>query len=122
MWFLTHEGVDRYNGKQYTHYELNDEEKTIQHFPNLSHLHIDDAGGVWVLGKNGYVFKYNPYSDKYDLMMSFVDSIHTTRQIPLTHIRMDKENDCGYVPGTINTSITQSSKHSFRWRVPSKKK
>ena len=91
MWFLTHEGVDRYNGKQYTHYELNDEEKTIQHFPNLSHLHIDDAGGVWVLGKNGYVFKYNPYSDKYDLMMSFVDSIHTTRQIPLTHIRMDKE-------------------------------
>ena len=22
MWFLTHEGIDRYNGKQYTHYSL----------------------------------------------------------------------------------------------------
>ena len=92
MWFLTHEGMDRYNGKQYIHYELNDEDKTIQHFPNMTHIHVDDAGGVWVLGKNGYIFKYNSYSDKYDLKLNFADSIHTTRRIPLTHVRMDKEN------------------------------
>lgn len=92
MWFLTQEGVDRYNGKQYIHYKLYDGEKAIQHFPNLSHIHVDDEGGIWVLGKNGYVFKYNSYSDKYDLVMNFVDSIHTTRRIPLTHIRMDKKN------------------------------
>ena len=64
MWFLTQEGVDRYNGKQYIHYKLYDGEKTIQHFPNLSHIHVDGEGGIWVLGKNGYVFKYNSYSDK----------------------------------------------------------
>ena len=91
MWFLTQEGVDRYNGKQYIHYKLYDGEKTIQHFPNLSHIHVDGEGGIWVLGKNGYVFKYNSYSDKYDLMMNFVDSIHTTRRIPLSHVGMDQE-------------------------------
>ena len=114
MWFLTHEGMDRYNGKQYIHYKLSDGEKTIQHFPNLSHIHVDDEGGVWVLGKNGHVFKYNSYSDKYDLVMNFVDSIHTTRRIPLTHVRMDKQNrlwlctrNAQYIYHTSNRTLTR---------------
>ena len=54
MWFLTHEGVDRYNGKQFTHYPLLDKNKSIQQPPNLSHLQVDETGNIWVIGKNGY--------------------------------------------------------------------
>ena len=38
MWFLTHEGIDRYNGKQYTHYSLTANGKLLNFFPNLNTL------------------------------------------------------------------------------------
>ena len=92
MWFLTHEGVDRYNGKQFIHYPLLDGNKSIQQPPNLSHLQVDNAGNIWVLGKNGYIFKYNSHLNKYDLVMNFADSLQTTRRLPLTHTSIDRDN------------------------------
>ena len=52
MWFLTHEGADRYNGKQYKHYKMSDGAQTIQHSPNLNTLQTDRNGHVWALGKD----------------------------------------------------------------------
>lgn len=92
MWFLTHEGVDRYNGKQFTHYPLLDKNKPIQQPPNLSHLQVDETGNIWVIGKNGYIFKYNRHQNKYDLVMNFADSLQTTRRLPLTHASIDRNN------------------------------
>ena len=92
MWFLTHEGVDRYNGKQFTHYPLLDKSKSIQQPPNLSHLQVDETGNIWVIGKNGYIFKYNSHQNKYDLVMNFADSLQTTRRLPLTHASIDRNN------------------------------
>ena len=92
MWFLTHEGIDRYNGKQFTHYTLADGNRQIQQLPNLSQLQIDKQGGIWVIGKNGYVFKYNSYQDKYDLVMNFADSLQTTRRLPLTYTGIDRDD------------------------------
>ena len=54
MWFLTHEGIDRYNGKQYVHYSLSaDGQPNMKSFPNLNTLEIDTAGVIWEIGKNG---------------------------------------------------------------------
>ena len=92
MWFLTQEGVDRYNGKQYTHYKLTENNKPFQQLPNLNHLQIDSIGNIWVLGKNGYIFKYNYTQDKYDLIMNFADSLQTTRRLPLTYTGIDHNN------------------------------
>ena len=93
MWFLTQEGVDRYNGKQFTHYILSDGKRPVHHFPNLSQLHIDNQDNIWVTGKNGFVFKYNPMHDKYDLVMNFADSLKTKRRLPLTHTSIDRQNN-----------------------------
>ena len=92
MWFLTHEGVDRYNGKQFIHYPLLDGKRPIQQPPNLSNLQIDDTGNIWVIGKNGYIFKYNSHQNKYDLIMNFADSLQTTRRLPLTFAGIDHDN------------------------------
>lgn len=52
MWFLTHEGIDRYNGKQYVHYSLSaDGQPNMKSFPNLNTLEIDTAGVIWEIGK-----------------------------------------------------------------------
>ena len=92
MWFLTQEGIDRYNGKQYSHYQLSNENNIIQQFPNLSYLQVDKSGGIWVTGKNGYVFKYNPNLDKYDLKLNFADSLQTIKRLPLTYTCLDKHD------------------------------
>lgn len=92
MWFLTQEGVDRYNGKQYTHYQLTDGTNIVQQFPNLSYLQIDTTGGIWISGKNGYVFKYNPNLDKFELKLNLADTLQTTRRLPLTYSFLDKSN------------------------------
>ena len=93
MWFLTQEGVDRYNGKQFTNYILSDGNRPVLHFPNLSQLHIDNQDDIWVTGKNGFIFKYNQMLDKYDLVMNFADSLKTKRRLPLTHTSIDRQNN-----------------------------
>ena len=92
MWFLTHEGIDRYNGEQFTHYTLTDGNRQIQQLPNLSQLQVDKQGNIWVIGKNGYVFKYNSYQDTYDLVMNFADSLQTTRRLPLSYVGIDQDS------------------------------
>ena len=93
MWFLTQEGVDRYNGKQFTNYTLSDGNRTFQQFPNMNQLHIDTQNGIWVTGKNGFIFKYNPIQDKYDLIMNFAATLHSKERLPLTHTSIDRQDN-----------------------------
>ena len=92
MWFLTHEGIDRYNGKQNKHYKLSVNDFPVQLFPNLNNLYIDSFGDIWITGKNGYVFKYNTLQDTFDLTLNVADSIQSKKRLPLTHTSLDKNN------------------------------
>ncbi len=58
MWFLTHEGIDRYDGKEFKHYTLRIEGKDISSLQDLNWLYIGHRGGLWQIGKRGRVFKY----------------------------------------------------------------
>ena len=114
MWFLTQEGVDRYNGNQFTFYPLTDQKRTLQQFPNLNQLYVDGQGDIWVTGKNGYIFKYNPIQDEYDLVMNFADSLNTTRRLPLTYTGIDRNDhlwlctrNSQYIYNTQNKQIAQ---------------
>ena len=79
MWFLTQEGIDRYNGKQFTHYPLTDGNRQIQQLPNLSQLQLDTQGNIWVIGKKGYVFQYNSYQE--GAMSAISSATQTLRSI-----------------------------------------
>ena len=114
MWFLTLEGIDRYNGKQYKHYKLSVNDLPTQQFPNLNSLHIEDNGHIWVTGKNGYIFKYNTFQDTFDLVMSASDSIDSKKRLPFTHTNLDKSNHLWlctknkqYIYHTLNGTFTQ---------------
>ena len=47
MWFLTHEGIDRYNGKEFKRYKLMDGDKELNSLLNLNWLYIDPEGTLW---------------------------------------------------------------------------
>ena len=44
MWFLTHEGIDRYNGKEFKQYKLMDGDIEVNSLLNLNWLYIDQDG------------------------------------------------------------------------------
>ena len=93
MWFLTHEGADRYNGKQYKHYQMTDGNETIQHSPNLNMLQTDQNGNIWALGKDGRMFQYNADWDVFQLKLKFTDSIQSKKRLPLTLTKIDRNDN-----------------------------
>ena len=92
MWFLTQEGIDRYNGKHFTHYKFTTDNKYIQQFPHLNRLGIDPEGNIWISGNDGYVFSYNPMLDQYDLKLNFADTLQIFNHLPLVYTHLDKYN------------------------------
>lgn len=93
MWFLTHEGIDRYNGKQYKHYQLIANDRTLNSFPNLNTLQVDTTGTVWEIGKSGHIFKYNSLQDKFELVCDFAANNQNTAGFPLTASYLDPKDN-----------------------------
>jgi len=58
MWFLTHEGIDRYNGKDFKRYKLMDGDVEVNSLLNLNWLYIDKEDVLWEIGKKGKIFRY----------------------------------------------------------------
>ena len=53
MWFLTHEGVDRYDGKEFKRYKLMDDGEELNSLLNLNWLYLDQESTLWEIGKKG---------------------------------------------------------------------
>ena len=51
MWFLTHDGIDRYNGKDFKQYKLMDGEEEVNSMMNLNWLYVDTQDRLWQIGK-----------------------------------------------------------------------
>lgn len=65
MWFLTTEGIDRYNGKDMKHYNLNKENNAFNSRIHPGWLYTEPQAGIWVIGKKGGIFQYNPLNDQF---------------------------------------------------------
>lgn len=69
MWFLTNEGMDRYNGKDIKHYNLNKENNIIDYSPiHPGWFYTSAQTGTWVIGKKGRIFKYEENYDDFKLV------------------------------------------------------
>ena len=66
MWFLTNEGIDRYNGKDIKHYKLIEENKESSSPIHLGWLYFEEKGKLWVIGKAGRIFQYNQEHDVFN--------------------------------------------------------
>lgn len=51
MWFLTHDGIDRYNGKEFKHYKLMDGEDEINSMMNLNWPSVSLLGNLYTSWK-----------------------------------------------------------------------
>ena len=91
IWFLTHEGIDRFDGKVFTHYKLAIGNREINSFANLNRLHRDTLGCIWEIGKNGQIFKYNEQLDQFQIM-ALLDENNKKMEQPFSYAHIDKSN------------------------------
>lgn len=92
MWFLTHDGIDRFDGKHFKHYKLSINNKEISSFVNLNKLYKDTDGGIWEIGRNGQIFKYNAHLDKFQFMGLSAD-LHEKPEQTFNHAHIDENNN-----------------------------
>lgn len=92
MWFLTHDGIDRYDGYKFKQYKLKDGEEEISSMMNLNWLYTDNKGNVWVIGRKGRVFCYDAYQDRFKLVYKLPDN-GSAQGMPVSYGFIDKENN-----------------------------
>lgn len=92
MWFLTHEGIDRYNGKEFKQYKLMDGGKEVNSLLNLNWLYIDSEGTLWEIGKKGKIFRYDRIHDRFDLVYKLPEEKSRSLPAPISYSWIDQKN------------------------------
>lgn len=91
IWFLTHSGVDRYDGKSIKTYHLTDGDEELSSLINLNWLHPDSKGRLWETGRKGCVFCYDVRSDSFRLLYKVPES-NASLPVLITHSFIDSND------------------------------
>lgn len=65
LWFLTYTSIDRYDGKNIVHYNVDEEGEYTTFYTENNKLTTDSKGTLWYICENGQTFKYHPAKDKF---------------------------------------------------------
>lgn len=91
MWFLTQEGIDRYDGKHIKHYNFSDDNMTLDSRIALNWLYMDNGNVLWVIGQKGRIFRYDSQHDKFELAYVHPELIRNKSQAFLNYGYLDKK-------------------------------
>lgn len=122
IWILTHKGIDRYNGKQFTHYPLIKDGLAVSCFPNLNTLKTDKEQKVWEIGKDGLVFGLDEAQDSFQLMFDLHKQYPETQNTPVTCTYMDEEKNIWFCTEN-NLYVYNGNNHKSKkinQRIPGK--
>lgn len=87
MWFLTQEGIDRYDGTRFKHYDLSINNRKITPFSGMNALLMDSGKNLWDIDKEGNIFRYNINTDSYQLVFQL------GKKEPVTFSYIDQLNN-----------------------------
>lgn len=92
MWILTHKGIDRYDGKHFYHYKLQNGKRAMNFYPDLNTLHMDSDSTLWEYGKDGYIFRFDALKDSFQLVFDLHKQFPQFKKAPISSIYFDKTN------------------------------
>ena len=92
MWFLTQEGIDRYDGKHIKHYNFSDDNMTLDSRIALNWLYMDNGNVLWVIGQKGRIFRYDSQHDKFELAYVHPELFRNKSQAFLNYGYLDKND------------------------------
>ncbi len=91
MWFLTQEGIDRYDGKTVKHYTVLDGNMEVAPHVNLNWLYTDSSHTLWTVGRKGRVFRYDAVCDRFLMVYKF-PGLQDTETATLHYACMDNND------------------------------
>ena len=65
MWFATQDGLNKYTGRKFIHYDLQFEDVTRSTFSKLGKIYVDKQGELWVVSNSGQLEYYKKEADSF---------------------------------------------------------
>jgi diguanylate cyclase (GGDEF)-like protein/PAS domain S-box-containing protein len=91
LWIATEDGLNRYDGKNFTHYRhhINDKGSIADNF--IRKVFIDNQGSLWV-GTNNGLSRYNNESNDFNNYLAIENDNNSLRDNVIWNIYQDKHN------------------------------
>lgn len=93
LWIATTEGVDKFDGLNFKHYDL--PQLTLNGVADYMEFYIesDSKGQIWLATKSGLIYKYNVLKDEFQLIHQFQQKPQTHSSIWLRTIYIDHKDN-----------------------------
>jgi signal transduction histidine kinase/ligand-binding sensor domain-containing protein/DNA-binding response OmpR family regulator len=93
LWFATNEGIDRYDGSEFKNYKLNETSILPSNLGYRFNIVTDTSQVIWAYTTSGKIFKYNDFTDAFELRYEIQTNPEQFRTRPYTNkIFIDKTN------------------------------
>ena len=79
MWFATQDGLNKYDGRNFTHFDIQFEDVTRPTFSKLGKIYVAKSGELWIVSNSGILQKYNVEGDTFNFVNS-VNNVSTLIQ------------------------------------------
>lgn len=90
IWLFTSMGIDRYDGMEFRHYQLNGKLEAKDHILSSSMMTCDRKGNLWISLKIGEIYTYDQTTDHFSLKFKLTD--YFSEKTILNAIYFDKQN------------------------------
>jgi len=67
LWFATQDGLNKYDGRSFTYYDLQFDDITRGTFSILGKIYVDKRGQLWVISIEGQLQKFDPSTETFAL-------------------------------------------------------
>ncbi len=92
MWFLTHNGIDRYDGKDFKQYQLIESGMEVNSMLNLSWLYVGADDTLWEIGRKGRIFRYDVKHDRFQFIYKLPEEVVNGNPYPVSYSFIDTNN------------------------------
>ena len=70
MWFATQDGLNKYDGRNFIHYDIQFEDVTRPKFSKLGKIYVSKTGELWIVSNSGKLKKYNQETDDFKAILN----------------------------------------------------
>ncbi|PWK19672.1 two-component regulator propeller domain-containing protein [Xanthomarina spongicola] len=65
MWFATQDGLNKYDGREFIHYNVQFEDVTRSTYSKLGKIYVDNSEGLWIVSNSGKLEYYQKDTDSF---------------------------------------------------------
>ncbi|SRX56075.1 hybrid sensor histidine kinase/response regulator transcription factor [Aequorivita sp. CIP111184] len=94
MWFATQDGLNKYDGRDFTHYDIQFEDVTRPTYSKLGKIYLSKSGQLWIVSNSGKLQKYNQENENFETVLNIS---------PISTLIQNKDSD--YYLGTYEEGI-----------------